>query len=138
VQHGPKMFPTVANNAGPSGYSRIMQSARVATRPWWKAAHAAPRITHGPYQRAFNSYSPQKQQHSDPDARPSIYRTHGRALLKALTLAFLTYQVVYWTWLTLETEEIKDSKNREIRSLENEVRLLDEGRKSHRPSERAN
>ncbi|ERF68086.1 hypothetical protein EPUS_06897 [Endocarpon pusillum Z07020] len=61
----------------------------------------------------------------------AYYQTHGRALFKCLTLAFLTYQVVYWTWLTLETEEIKDQKNREIKALEGEFRLLDEGRRSH-------
>lgn len=66
---------------------------------------------------------------------PNFYRTYGRALFKALTLAFFSYQVVYWAWLTLETEEIKDQKNREIKSLEQEVRLLDEGRKGHRPGE---
>jgi hypothetical protein len=33
----------------------------------------------------------------------------------------------------LETEEIKDQKSREIKSLEEEVRLLDEGRRSHLP-----
>ncbi len=38
---------------------------------------------------------------------------------------------MYWTWLTLETEEIRDQKKREIKGLEGEVRLLDEGRKSH-------
>jgi hypothetical protein len=31
----------------------------------------------------------------------------------------------------METEYIKDGKNEEIRRLEGEVRLLDEGRKSH-------
>lgn len=67
--------------------------------------------------------------HSNPHR--AYYQTHGRALFKCLTLAFLTYQVVYWTWLTLETEEIKDRKNREIRGLEGEVGLLNEGRRSH-------
>lgn len=61
----------------------------------------------------------------------AYYQTHGRALFKCLTLAFLTYQIVYWTWLTLETEEIKGQKNREIRGLEGEVRSLEEGRKVH-------
>lgn len=49
-----------------------------------------------------------------------------------MTLAFLTYQIAYWAWLTLETEEIKDQKNREIKTLEQEVRLLDESRKSQK------
>jgi hypothetical protein len=68
-----------------------------------------------------------------PNPHTNFYKTHGRALFKALTLAFFTYQVCYWAWLVLETEEIKDQKSREIKSLEEEVRLLDEGRRSHLP-----
>lgn len=60
----------------------------------------------------------------------NFYRTHGRALFKALTLAFFSYQIIYWAWLTLETEEIKDQKNREIAALEDQVRLLDEARRT--------
>ncbi|OAP62122.1 hypothetical protein AYL99_04325 [Fonsecaea erecta] len=71
---------------------------------------------------------------SQPERPVNFYTTHGRAFFKAITLAFLTYQIAYWGWLTLETEYLKDQKNREIKSLEQEVRLLDEGRKAHRPS----
>ena len=74
---------------------------------------------------------------SDPKAHVNFYRTHGRALFKALTLAFFSYQVFYWAWLTFEAEETKDQKTWEIRSLEGEVKLLDEGRKSHRPAKDA-
>ncbi|KAH0848065.1 hypothetical protein FOPE_01909 [Fonsecaea pedrosoi] len=70
---------------------------------------------------------------SAPERPVNFYSTHGRAFFKAITLAFLTYQIAYWAWLTVETEYLKDEKNREIRSLEQEVRLLDEGRKAHRP-----
>lgn len=59
----------------------------------------------------------------------SFYRTHGRALFKTLTLAFFTYQVLYWAWLTLETEEIKHGREVEIARLEAEVRGLVEERK---------
>jgi hypothetical protein len=76
---------------------------------------------------AHQSSSPSRP----PKPHTDFYRTHGRALFKALTLAFFTYQVCYWAWLVLETEEIKDQKSREIKSLEGEVRLLDEGRNSH-------
>lgn len=55
----------------------------------------------------------------------AYYQTHGRALFKTLTLAFLTYQIVYWAWLTLETGEIRHQKEREIRGLEGEVRGLE-------------
>lgn len=70
---------------------------------------------------------------AQPERPTNFYQLHGRALFKALTLAFLTYQIVYWAWLTLEADEIKDQKNHEIKSLEQEVRLLDESRRAHRP-----
>ena len=82
--------------------------------------------------RGFTTTRPVRQQYA-AEKHTNIYQTHGRAIFKALTLAFFSYQVVYWAWLTLETEEIKDQKKQEIKSLEREVRLLDEGRKAHRP-----
>ncbi|EXJ75919.1 uncharacterized protein A1O5_00427 [Cladophialophora psammophila CBS 110553] len=82
---------------------------------------------HAQSQHTSSTSSPQ------PDRPVNFYSTHGRAFFKAITLAFLTYQIAYWAWLTLETEYLKDEKNREIKSLEQEVRILDEGRKAHRP-----
>lgn len=72
---------------------------------------------------------------SEPETQEphyNFYRTHGRAFFKALTLAFLTMQLAHWSWLVLETEEERDTRNAQIRALEGEVRLLDEGRRTHR------
>ncbi|KIX00271.1 uncharacterized protein Z518_10410 [Rhinocladiella mackenziei CBS 650.93] len=89
--------------------------------------------------RSLNTTPPLRQPKSASNTSPeqpvNFYKVYGRALFKSLTLAFLSYQIAYWTWLTLETEDIKDQKNREIKSLEREVRLLDESRKAHRPGE---
>ena len=74
----------------------------------------------------------QNEYNTPPQQRYNFYRTHGRAFFKSFTLAFLTYQIVYWSWLTFEAEEIRDNKDAEIKSLENEVRLLDEGRHNHK------
>ncbi|KAK5050992.1 hypothetical protein LTR84_003551 [Exophiala bonariae] len=82
--------------------------------------------------RAFNTSRALRQSpagHELEDRPVNFYRSHGRALFKALTLAFFSYQVVYWSWLTLETEELKANKDQEIKSLETQVRLLDETRK---------
>jgi hypothetical protein len=79
--------------------------------------------------RSFTTTRPRPQQH--PDQNYNFYRTHGRAFFKTFTLAFLTYQILYWGWLTLEAEEEKDAKNAQIKSLEGEIRLLREGRGSH-------
>jgi len=83
--------------------------------------------------RQSQSQSQIQNQNDQPSPSSNFYRTHGRALFKALTLAFFSYQVVYWAWLTLETEELRDQKNREIKALEAEVRLLDESRTAQRP-----
>jgi hypothetical protein len=72
--------------------------------------------------------------HEIEDRPVNFYRSHGRALFKALTLAFFSYQIVYWSWLTLETEELKAHRDQEIKSLETQVRLLDESRKGQPPS----
>src|SRR5271170_7312243 len=69
-----------------------------------------------------------------PNPHTNFYRTHGRALFKALTLAFFTYQVVYWAWLVVETEEVMREKNREIQSLESQVRLLSKERSTNSDS----
>ena len=46
-------------------------------------------------------------------------------------MAFLSYQIFYWAWLTFETEAMKDEKGAEIKALEGEVRLLGSGRGTH-------
>ncbi|KAK4939854.1 hypothetical protein LTR10_019921 [Elasticomyces elasticus] len=83
--------------------------------------------------RPLRQIEPRYPVDTQPEKPINFYKTHGRAFFKAITLAFLTYQIAYWAWLTLETEEVMDQKKREIKSLESEVRLLDDSRKSHRP-----
>lgn len=95
--------------------SRTLLSPRSSSRSF----------TTTPPSRTSELYSSRSNPHR------AYYQTHGRALFKCLTLAFLTYQIVYWTWLTLETEEIKEGKNREVKGLEGELRLLEERGRSH-------
>ena len=72
------------------------------------------------------------QQYQQPQQpRYNFYKTHGRAFFKTFTLAFLSYQIIYWFWLTIEAEEEQDTKKAEIQSLEGEVRLLRGGRGTH-------
>ena len=47
-------------------------------------------------------------------------------------MAFLSYQIFYWAWITLEAEDSKDEKRAIIKSLEEEARLLGSGVGSHR------
>ena len=108
--------------------SRTATKSRCQAFPNWIATNSTNRTFHSS-RRLQNASSPSET----GNPHRNFYKTHGRALFKALTLAFLTYQVVYWAWLTLETEEIKDQTNREIKGLESEAKMLDEGRKSHLP-----
>ena len=136
----PHLLARIAQRSTPR--TTLSQQTHLIVKPFSTTTHRL---------NEHNLSSPSRAQPTSPDSPPtrithptyfpplreealssrSFYRTHGRALFKALTLAFFTYQVLYWAWLSLETEEAKDSKNREIRALEGEVRLLDEGRKSH-------
>jgi hypothetical protein len=70
---------------------------------------------------------------SSENPHRAYYQTHGRAFLKCFALAFLTYQLVYWVWLFIESEDTKDRKQREIKGLEMEVKMLQGGRGSHSP-----
>lgn len=36
-----------------------------------------------------------------------FYKTFTRPVAKVLLMAVLTYQLVYWSWLKLETDEIR-------------------------------
>jgi hypothetical protein len=40
-----------------------------------------------------------------------FYKSFGRPIAKVFLGAVFTYQVVYWTWVKLETDEIKEKKN---------------------------
>ncbi|KAL1854744.1 hypothetical protein Plec18170_004835 [Paecilomyces lecythidis] len=53
----------------------------------------------------------------------------GRPFAKVFLGAILTYQILYWTWLKLETDESKLEKNGEIANLENKARELVSTRK---------
>ena len=66
-----------------------------------------------------------------PSPHRNFYKTHGRAFFKVLTLAFLTYQLVYYVWLVLEAEDVQDQAGREIKGLEGEIRLLAENSDIH-------
>ncbi|KAI1614344.1 hypothetical protein EDD37DRAFT_652918 [Exophiala viscosa] len=106
---------------------KLLPFSKQGTAPVWSSRTLT---TTRPLRQTGPRYASEPQ----PEKPINFYKTHGRAFFKAITLAFLTYQIAYWAWLTLETEDIMDQKKREIKSLESEVRLLDDSRKSHRPA----
>ncbi|KAJ5358633.1 uncharacterized protein N7496_011046 [Penicillium cataractarum] len=54
----------------------------------------------------------------------SNYKTFAGAFGKVFLGAVLTYQIIYWTWLKLETDESRLEKNEEMASLEKKAREL--------------
>ncbi|KAF6223789.1 hypothetical protein HO173_013215 [Letharia columbiana] len=65
----------------------------------------------------------------DKPRRPSsphvnFYRSFGRPIGKVFLGAVVTYQTIYWIWVKLETDEIKDNKRKEISDLEAKVRRM--------------
>ena len=40
-----------------------------------------------------------------------FYKTFARPVAKVLLMATFTYQLVYWTWVKLEKDEIKKERN---------------------------
>ncbi|KAF3398247.1 hypothetical protein F1880_005636 [Penicillium rolfsii] len=54
----------------------------------------------------------------------SNYKTFMGAFGKVFLGAVLTYQIIYWTWLKLETDESRLEKNEEMAALEKKARDL--------------
>ncbi|GLI80580.1 hypothetical protein PoHVEF18_008935 [Penicillium ochrochloron] len=54
----------------------------------------------------------------------SNYKTFMGAFGKVFLGAVLTYQIIYWTWLKLETDESRVEKNEEMATLEKKAREL--------------
>lgn len=40
-----------------------------------------------------------------------FYKTFTRPIAKVLLMATFTYQLAYWAWVKLETDEVKEGKN---------------------------
>lgn len=48
----------------------------------------------------------------------------GRAVAYNFLIAMVTFQVLYWSWLKLESIEVKQEKQTELDALESEVKTL--------------
>ncbi|KAL2049775.1 hypothetical protein ABVK25_009998 [Lepraria finkii] len=53
-----------------------------------------------------------------------FYKSFGRPIAKVFLGAVFTYQTVYWLWVKLETDEIRDKKKKEMSQLEAEIRKV--------------
>ncbi|KFA60924.1 hypothetical protein S40285_05790 [Stachybotrys chlorohalonatus IBT 40285] len=56
-----------------------------------------------------------------PSETAKFYKQFSRPVAKVLLLAVLTYQVAYWGWVKLETDEIRAETDGTIARLEAKV-----------------
>ncbi|KAB8230175.1 hypothetical protein BDV23DRAFT_78803 [Aspergillus alliaceus] len=54
----------------------------------------------------------------------SRYKAFVSPFAKVFLGAIFTYQVIYWTWLKLEMDESKYTKNQEVAALEKQAKEL--------------
>ncbi|KAK3066642.1 hypothetical protein LTR53_016927 [Teratosphaeriaceae sp. CCFEE 6253] len=88
---------------------------RLPTSPLYKPRHQSTYQAPDP---------PQSQQKPNPHG--NFYKTFGRPLAKTFLIAVATYQVLYVSWLKLESIETKRDKEAEMRSLKVELQNLTE------------
>lgn len=73
---------------------------------------------------------PQPQCEPPAATRPNPHRQlykrggFGRPIALNFLIAMCTFQVIYWSWLKLESMEIKQQKQDEIKSLEGQLKSL--------------
>lgn len=72
-------------------------------------------------QSTYQAPTPPKSQ-SNPHR--DFYRQFGLVTFKNFLIAMFTYQVIYWSWLKLESEETKRQMGGEVKSLEGEIRRM--------------
>ncbi|KAB5563278.1 hypothetical protein GE09DRAFT_777051 [Coniochaeta sp. 2T2.1] len=87
----------------------ILRPARTAFRPLLRSSNMQG--------RRWKSDGPQT-------LTGKFYKDFTRPVAKCLLLAMFTYQLAYYAWVKLETDEIKEGRNAEITSLEEQVKAL--------------
>lgn len=65
-----------------------------------------------------------------PNAHGNFYKEFGRPVAKCFLIAVATYQLLYISWIKLESFETKQEKGDEIKQLEGEIRALTQGQSS--------
>lgn len=71
-----------------------------------------------------STYQPPTEPRSGRDRHRDFYKTFGRPLAKNFLIAVATYQILYFSWLKLESYETKREGEEEVRSVEGELRGL--------------
>ncbi|KAI1342244.1 hypothetical protein F5Y15DRAFT_335582 [Xylariaceae sp. FL0016] len=65
----------------------------------------------------------------EPSHHAQFYKTFGRPIAKTALMAILTYQLVYYLWTRLETDETRRNMNATISELELRIEQLEKAKK---------
>lgn len=71
-----------------------------------------------------SSYQPPDPPSTTTNPHREFYKQFGRPVAKNFLIALCTYQLLYWSWLKLESLEFKKDKQDEIHAVETELRSL--------------
>lgn len=87
---------------------------------------STPRLFHTTPRRLHSTYQPPTPPgpRSGRDRHRDFYKTFGRPLAKNFLIAVATYQVLYFSWLKLESYETKRDGEAEVKSAEGELKEL--------------
>jgi len=76
------------------------------------------------FRRQSTYQAPDPPHSQQPNLHRNFYKTFARPLAKTFLIAVATYQVLYLSWLKLESIEVKHDKEAEMRSLKGELEGL--------------
>ncbi|KAI1096893.1 hypothetical protein F5B19DRAFT_488099 [Rostrohypoxylon terebratum] len=91
------------------------------------AARQTPLAQPAQLRRTWARFSSSQSQQPSPNSQ--FYRTFGRPIAKVFLLAIFTYQLAYYFWVRLETDEIKSELRATITDLEARIDRLEKARK---------
>jgi hypothetical protein len=74
------------------------------------------------FRRLESTYQPPTA--SKPNRHRGFYKEFGPPVIKNFLIALCTFQAIYWSWLKMESIEMKKSGDSEVRVLEGELKLL--------------
>ncbi|OGM40980.1 hypothetical protein ABOM_010680 [Aspergillus bombycis] len=79
-----------------------------------------------PSRRPFSTTGSNSNAHESSSFKEGVsrYKLFASPFAKVFLGAIFTYQVIYWTWLKLEMDESKSTKNQEVATLEKQAREL--------------
>ncbi|KLU88769.1 hypothetical protein MAPG_07753 [Magnaporthiopsis poae ATCC 64411] len=89
-----------------------------------RPARAVPGLSRGSLLSRTAQQQTRHGSSSQPSHTSNFYKTFGRPVFKVSLSAIFVYQLVYWAWVKLEQDEIREERTAEMASLEAQVESL--------------